>query len=390
MAEKRDYYEVLGIEKNANADEIKKAYRKTALKYHPDRNPDNKEAEEKIKEAAEAYDVLSNPDKRARYDQFGHAGMSGAAGGGFGGGFSGGGFSMEDIFSQFGDIFGGGFGFGGSGGGRTRQKVNRGSDIRVRVSLTLEEIANGVTKKLKLNKNIACDACGGSGAKDASSRVTCTNCNGSGVVFQVQNTFFGRMQSQSVCPVCGGQGTVIKDKCSKCSGEGVTKGSEVVEFTIPAGVAEGMMITVSGKGNAARQGGVNGDLLVVIEEQADPRFIRDGANLIHNLTIPVTTALAGGEVEVPTITGKAKINIAAGTQAGKVLRLRGKGLPAINSYGSHNGTGDLLVVVDIAIPSSLNSEEKELVAKLAQMPHFRNPEKSSKQNIFERMKDFFN
>ena len=222
MAEKRDYFEVLGIEKNANADEIKKAYRKTALKYHPDRNPDNKEAEEKFKEAAEAYDVLSNPDKRARYDQFGHAGMSGAAGGGFGGGFSGGGFSMEDIFSQFGDIFGGGFGFGGSGGGRTRQKVNRGSDIRVRVSLTLEEIANGVTKKLKLNKNIACDACGGSGAKDASSRVTCTNCNGSGVVFQVQNTFFGRMQSQSVCPVCGGQGTVIKDKCSMCSGEGVT------------------------------------------------------------------------------------------------------------------------------------------------------------------------
>ncbi|MBQ6870673.1 MAG: molecular chaperone DnaJ, partial [Alistipes sp.] len=234
------------------------------------------------------------------------------------------------------------------------------------------------------------DACGGSGAKDASARVTCTNCNGSGMVTQIQNTFFGRMQSQSVCPVCGGQGTVIKDKCSKCSGEGYTKGSEVVEFNIPAGVAEGMMITVSGKGNAARQGGVNGDLLVVIEEQEDPRFIRDGANLIHNLTIPVTTALAGGEVEVPTITGKAKINIAQGTQAGKVLRLRGKGLPAINSYGSYNGTGDLLVVVDIAMPTSLNSEEKELIAKLSQMPHFRNPEKGNKQNIFERMKDFFN
>ncbi|MBQ2423335.1 MAG: molecular chaperone DnaJ, partial [Alistipes sp.] len=293
---KRDYYEVLGVEKGASAEEIKKAYRKTALKYHPDRNPDNKEAEEKFKEAAEAYDVLSNPDKRARYDQFGHAGMDGgAAGGGFGGGF--GGFSMEDIFSQFGDIFGGGFGFGG--GGRARQRTNRGSDIRVRVSLTLEEIANGTTKKLKLNKSIVCDACGGSGAKDASSRTTCTNCNGQGVVTQVQNTIFGRMQSQTVCPVCGGQGTVIKDKCTKCSGEGTVKGSEVVEFNIPAGVAEGMMITVSGKGNAARQGGVNGDLLVVIEEQADPRFIRDGANLIHNLTIPVTTALIGGEVEVP-------------------------------------------------------------------------------------------
>ena len=384
---KRDYYEVLGIEKGASADEIKKAYRKTALKYHPDRNPDDKEAEEKFKEAAEAYDVLSNPDKRARYDQFGHAGMDGA-GAGFGGGFGGGGFSMEDIFSQFGDIFGGGFGFGG--GGRARQHTNRGSDIRIRVSLTLDEIANGVTKKLKLNKNITCDACGGSGAKDASSRVTCSNCNGQGYVMQVQNTFFGRMQSQSVCPVCGGQGTVIKDKCTKCAGEGCVKGSEVVEFNIPAGVAEGMMITVSGKGNAARQGGVNGDLLVVIEEQADPRFIRDGANLIHNLTIPVTTAILGGEVEVPTITGKAKINIAQGTQAGKVLRLRGKGLPAINSYGSYNGTGDLLVVVDIAMPTSLNNEEKELVTKLSQQPHFRNPEKSNKQNIFERMKDFFN
>lgn len=385
---KRDYYEVLGVEKGASADDIKKAYRKTALKYHPDRNPDNKEAEEKFKEAAEAYDVLSNPDKRARYDQFGHAGMDGgAAGGGFGG-FGGGGFSMEDIFAQFGDIFGGGFGF--SGGGRARQRTNRGSDIRVRVSLTLEEIANGVTKKLKLNKNITCDRCGGSGAKDSSSRVTCSHCNGAGYIMQVQNTIFGRMQSQSVCPVCGGQGTVIKDKCDKCSGEGFVKGSEVVEFNIPAGVAEGMMITVSGKGNAARQGGVNGDLLVVIEEQADPRFMRDGANLIHNLTIPVTTALIGGDVEVPTITGKAKINIAAGTQAGKVLRLRGKGLPAINSYGSSMGTGDLLVVVDIAIPSSLNSEEKELLKKLSQMPHFRNPEKSNKQNIFDRMKDFFN
>jgi molecular chaperone DnaJ len=311
--------------------------------------------------------------------------MDGASAG-FGG--FGGGFSMEDIFSQFGDIFGGGFGFGG--GGRARQRTNRGSDIRVRVSLTLEEIANGVTKKLKLNKSVTCDACGGSGAKDASSRVTCSNCNGQGYVMQVQNTFFGRMQSQTVCPVCGGQGTVIKDKCTKCAGEGCVKSSEVVEFNIPAGVAEGMMITVSGKGNAARQGGVNGDLLVVIEEQADPRFIRDGANLIHNLTIPVTTAILGGEVEVPTITGKAKINITQGTQAGKVLRLRGKGLPAINSYGSYNGTGDLLVVVDIALPTSLNSEEKELVAKLSQQPHFRNPEKSNKQNIFERMKDFFN
>ena len=235
MAEKRDYYEVLGVEKNANADDIKKAYRKAAIKYHPDKNPGDKEAEEKFKEAAEAYDVLSNPDKRARYDQFGHAGMNGgAAGGGFGGGFGGGGFSMEDIFSQFGDIFGGHFGggFGGFGGSRGGQRVNRGSDIRVKIKLTLAEIANGVTKKLKVNKYIACQTCGGSGAKDGSSHTTCTNCNGSGVVIQVQNTFFGRMQTQGVCPVCGGEGKIIKDKCPDCNGEGFVKGSEVIEVSM--------------------------------------------------------------------------------------------------------------------------------------------------------------
>ncbi len=387
MAEKRDYYEVLGVEKNANADDIKKAYRKAAIKYHPDKNPGDKEAEEKFKEAAEAYDVLSNPDKRARYDQFGHAGMSGAAGGGFGG-FSGGGFSMEDIFSQFGDIFGGHFGggFGGFGGGsRGGQRVNRGSDIRVKVKLTLAEIANGTTKKLKVNKYVACDKCGGTGAKDASAYTTCPTCNGTGVVTQVQNTFFGRMQTQGVCPTCGGEGRIIKEKCDKCGGEGISKGSEVIEINIPAGVGEGMALTVSGKGNAARHGGVNGDLLVVIEEERNPQLVRDGNDLIHNLNITVTTALLGGEVEVPTIDGKAKIKIAAGTHAGKVLRLRGKGLPSVNGYGR----GDILIVVDITIPSSLSSTERKAVEALSQMPSFKEAEKVENQNIFERMKSFF-
>ena len=353
MAEKRDYYEVLGVAKNANADEIKKAYRKAAIKYHPDKNPGDKEAEEKFKEAAEAYDVLSNPDKRARYDQFGHAGMSGAAGGAGGfGGFSGGGFSMEDIFSQFGDIFGGHFGGGfRSSGGGTR--VSRGSDIRVKVRLTLSEIANGTTKKLKITKTIACDKCGGSGAKDANGYATCSTCGGSGYVMRVESTFFGRMQTQGVCPTCGGTGKVITSPCDKCKGEGTVRGEEVVEIRIPAGVGEGMVLTVSGKGNAARRGGVNGDLQVLIEEEANPELVRDGSDLIHNLNITVTTALLGGTVEVPTIDGRAKIKIAPGTHAGKVLRLGGKGLPDVNGYGR----GDILVVVDITIPDKLTSEE---------------------------------
>ena len=386
MAEKRDYYEVLGVEKNANADEIKKAYRKAAIKYHPDKNPGDKEAEEKFKEAAEAYDVLSNEEKRARYDQFGHAGMSGAAGGagGFGGGF--GGFSMEDIFSQFGDIFGGHFGGGFGGGYSSRgRSVNRGADIRVRIKLNLEEIANGTTKKIKVTKNIACDKCGGNGAKNASSYSTCSTCGGSGYVMSVQNTFFGRMQSQSVCPTCGGDGKIITEKCDKCGGEGFVRGQEVVEIKVPAGVGEGMALTVSGKGNAARHGGINGDLIVIIEEEPHAELMRDGVNLIHNLNITVTTAILGGEVEVPTIEGKAKIKIAAGTHAGKVLRLRGKGLPDVNGYGR----GDIMVVVDITIPTSLTSEEKELVKKLADKPHFKKAESVENQNIFERMKSFF-
>ncbi len=384
MSEKRDYYEVLGVQRNANADEIKKAYRKAAIKYHPDKNPGDKEAEEKFKEAAEAYDVLSNPDKRARYDQFGHAGMSGAAGSGFGGGF-GGGFSMEDIFSQFGDIFGGHFGGFGGGGRSGGRRMNRGSDIRVKVKLSLAEIANGTTKKLKINKTVACDKCAGTGAKDSSSYSTCSTCNGSGYVTRVENTFFGRMQTQGVCPTCGGEGKIITAKCDKCGGNGTVRGEEVVEIKIPAGVGEGMAVTVSGKGNAAQRGGVNGDLLVMIEEERNPELVRDGNDLIHNLNLTVTTAILGGEVEVPTIDGRVKIKIAPGTHAGKVLRLRGKGLPEVNGYGR----GDILIVVDITIPDSLNSEERKLVEKLAEQTHFKRAESVEKQNIFERMRNFF-
>ena len=383
MAEKRDYYEVLGVQKNANADEIKKAYRKAAIQYHPDKNPGDKEAEEKFKEAAEAYDVLSNPDKRARYDQFGHAGMHGAAGGG--GDFGGfGGFSMEDIFSQFGDIFGGHFGggFRSSSGGR---RVNRGSDIRVKVKLTLAEIATGVTKKLKINKTVACTKCGGSGAKDANAYATCSTCGGSGYVVRVENSFFGRVQTQGVCPTCGGSGKVITSPCDECKGEGTLRGQEVVEIAIPAGVGEGMALTVTGKGNAARRGGVNGDLQVLIEEVPDPELVRDGNDLIHNLNITVPTALLGGTVEVPTVDGRAKIKIAPGTHAGKVLRLGGKGIPDVNGYGR----GDELVVVDITIPAKLSAEEKKLVEQLAGQPAFQKAESVKNQNIFERMKNFF-
>ena len=389
MAEKRDYYEVLGVERNADADTIKKAYRKAAIKYHPDKNPGDKEAEEKFKEAAEAYDVLSNDDKRARYDRFGHAGMNGAGGAGGFGGFSGGGFSMDDIFEQFGDIFGGAFGggFGGFGGGRSRggRRQNRGSDIRVTVKLTLKEIAEGVTKKLKINKTVACAECSGTGAKSGSGYSTCTKCGGSGYVITVQNSFFGRMQTQSVCPDCQGEGRIIKERCTKCGGEGTERGQEIVEVSIPAGVAEGMAIKVEGKGNAARRGGVNGDLIVVIEEIEDAQLMRDGNDLVHTLNITAATAILGGEVEVPTIDGRVRIKIAQGTHAGKVLRLRGKGLPSVNGMGR----GDIKVIVDITIPTELTKEERALVEKLDKMPHFKQPEKLENQNILERMKSFF-
>lgn len=394
---KRDYYEVLGIERNASADEIKKAYRKAALKFHPDKNPGDKTAEDKFKEAAEAYDVLSNADKKARYDQFGHAGMSGAAGGGAGGGFSGGGFSMEDIFSQFGDIFGGHFGggfsggfggFGGYGGGAAQggRRVNRGSDLRIKVKLTLKEVVEGTTKKLKINKFIACDQCGGSGAKTSSGISKCQTCSGSGVVTEVVDSFFGRAQTQRACPTCQGTGEIVTDPCTKCKGEGVVRSEEVVEIKIPAGVGEGMQLSVSGKGNAARRGGINGDLLVVIEEERNPQLIRDGIDLLHNHKISIPTAVLGGNIEVPTVEGKAKVKILPGTKAGSVLRLKGKGIPDVNG----RGRGDILVVVDIDVPSHVSAEDKKLLEQISQSPTFKNIDNSrTEQNIFERMRNFF-
>ncbi len=394
---KRDYYEVLGVERSANAEEIKKAYRKAAIKYHPDKNPGDKSAEDKFKEAAEAYDVLSDANKKARYDQFGHAGMNGASGGGGGGAYGGGGFSMEDIFRNFGDIFGGHFGgggFSGFGGGfdgyrgahSGGRRVNRGSDLRVKVRLTLKEIANGTTKKLKISKFIACDQCGGSGAKTPNAKSKCPTCNGTGYVMEVVDGFFGRTQTSRPCPRCHGTGEIITEPCPKCKGEGIVRGEEVVEIRIPAGVGEGMQLSVSGKGNAARGGGVNGDLLVVIEEERDPQLLRDGNDLLHNHKISVTTALLGGSIEVPTIDGKAKVSIEPGIRAGSVLRLRGKGIPDVNG----RGRGDILVVVDIDVPSKLSSEEKKLVEQLSQTPSFKSVDNSrGEQNIFERMRNFF-
>lgn len=383
MAEKRDYYEVLGVSKTATQEEIKKAYRKKAIEYHPDKNPGNKEAEEKFKEAAEAYEVLSNPEKRSRYDQFGHAGMGGAASGGFGGGMS-----MEDIFSQFGDIFGGhfgGFGFGGfGGGGRTHKHVNRGTDLRVKVKLTLKEISTGVEKKIKVKKYVSCKTCNGTGAENGTAYTTCTTCNGSGVVTRVQQTFLGAMQSTTTCPTCGGEGKTITKKCPVCNGEGIMKEDEIITINIPAGVMEGMQLSMSGKGNAARHGGVNGDLLILIEEEPHPDLLRDENDLIYNALIDFPTAALGGTLEIPTIDGKVKIKIDPGTQPGKVLRLRGKGLPSVNRYG----VGDLLVNLSVYIPEKLNAEEKKAIEKFLGQPSF-TPSKSIKERIFAKIKRMF-
>lgn len=386
--EKRDYYEVLGVAKNASADEIKKAYRQKAIQYHPDRNPGNKEAEEKFKEAAEAYDVLSNEEKRARYDQFGHAGMSGAAGGGAGG--YGGGMSMEDIFSQFGDLFGGHFsggsfstfsGFGGGGGGR--RTVQRGSDLRVKVKLTLKEIATGVEKKIKVKKYVPCTHCHGTGAEDEKAVATCPTCHGNGYVTRVANSIFGQMQTQSTCPTCGGSGETITRKCPYCNGEGVVRDEEVITLHIPAGVSEGMQLSMEGKGNAARRGGVNGDLLVVIEEEPHPELIRDQDDLIYNLLLTFPQAALGASVEIPTVDGRVKVKVEPGTQSGKVLRLRNKGLPSINRYG----TGDLLINIKMYVPERLTPDEKSKIESMASSANFV-PDPSAKERIFRTLRDF--
>ena len=383
--EKRDYYEVLGVEKNASADEIKKAYRKKAIQYHPDRNPGDKEAEEKFKEAAEAYEVLSNPDKRARYDQFGHAGVSGAAGnGGPFGGFSGG-MSMDDIFSMFGDIFGGHGGFGGfGGGGSSQQRRYRGSDLRVKVKLTLKEISTGVEKKFKLKKYVPCPHCHGSGAEGTGGVETCPTCKGTGSVIRNQQTILGTMQTRTTCPTCGGEGHIIKNKCKECGGEGIVYGEEVVTVKIPKGVAEGMQLSMSGKGNAGKHNGVAGDLLILIEEEPDKELIRDENDLIYNLLLNFPTAALGGTVEIPTIDGRVKVKIEPGTQPGKVLRLRNKGLPSVNGYG----TGDLLVNVSIYVPETLSKEEKKMLEELDASDNFK-PNTSIKEKIFKKFKTLF-
>ena len=380
--EKRDYYEVLGVSKSADATEIKKAYRKLALKYHPDKNPGDKEAEEKFKEAAEAYDVLSNEEKRHRYDQFGYAGVGGAGQGGFGGGMS-----MDDIFSQFGDIFGsfGGFsGFGGFGGGRGSRRVNRGTNLRVKVKMSLQEIATGIEKKIKVKKYVACQHCNGTGARDGKSYSTCSTCKGSGQVTRVQNTILGAMQTTSTCPTCEGEGKIINEKCTFCNGEGVLMSEEVISINIPAGVAEGMQLSLSGKGNAARRGGVNGDLIVLIEEEEHPELVRDGNDLLYNVFIGYPEAVLGETVEIPTIEGKVKVKIEAGTQPGRILRLRGKGLPDVNGYGK----GDLLAKVNVWIPKNLSKDEKKLVEKMRETEGFK-PGSGDKKSIFSKMKDFF-
>lgn len=379
--DKRDYYEVLGVSKSASKDEIKKAYRKQAIKYHPDKNPGVKEAEDKFKEAAEAYEVLSNDEKRAKYDRFGHAGL-----GGGGHSYQGGGMTMEDIFSSFGDIFGGGFGgFSGGGGRRGGRVVNKGSNLRVKVKLNLQEIASGAEKKIKVTKYIPCKPCGGSGAADESSMSTCSTCKGSGHVTRVTNTFLGQMQTSSTCPACGGDGKTITRKCTTCYGEGIVQGEEVIKINIPAGVGKGMQMTVGGKGNAPRRGGVNGDLLVVIDEEDHQELIREGNDLIYNLFISIPDAIMGTAVEIPTVDNNVKIKIEPGTQAGKILRLRGKGLPEVNGYGR----GDLLVNVNVWVPKSVTKEELKIIEKLKESDSFTPAPDRSDRTFFERMRNYF-
>ena len=384
---KRDYYDILGVSRSSSADEIKKAYRKLAIKYHPDKNPNDKSAEEKFKEAAEAYEVLSNPEKKQRYDHYGHAGVgSSAAGGGYGGG----GMNMDDIFSQFGDIFGGGGSpfesfFGGQQQSRGGRRVAKGSNLRIKVKLTLEEIANGAEKKIKVNKQVTCKVCDGSGAKDRNSVSTCSTCGGSGAVRRVTNTILGQMQTSSTCPTCNGSGSQITNKCNACHGEGTVRGEETISINIPAGVSDGMQLSMSGKGNAGPNGGIPGDLIILIEEIPHDTLKREGNNIVYDLHISIVDAALGFSAEVPTIDGKAKIKIEPGTQSGKLLRLKGKGIPEINSYQR----GDEIIHVNIWTPKALSSEERELLEKLRNSPNFKPQPGKNDKSFFEKMKEYF-
>ncbi|MFM6947572.1 MAG: molecular chaperone DnaJ [Aquirufa sp.] len=386
MAQKRDYYEVLGVSKSASEEEIKKAYRKLAIKYHPDKNPDNKEAEDKFKEAAEAYEVLSNAQKKAQYDRFGHAGMGGAAGGG---GFSGQGMNMEDIFSNFGDIFGDEspfgnmFGGGGRSGGGRRQR--KGTDLRIKLKLNLEEIANGVEKKIKVKRHVACKTCSGNGSKNGTDLKTCGTCQGSGQVRRVQQTMLGQMVTSSTCPTCNGEGKSVGAKCDACFGEGRVLEEEIIPIKIPAGVSNDMQLSMSGKGNVPPRGGIAGDLLIVIEEEEHEVLHRDGNNVIFDLYISFVDAALGTSVEVPTIGGKAKITIEAGTQSGKILRLKGKGIKELNGYH----TGDQLVHVNIWTPKTVSKEETEILEKLRDSPNFAPQPGKSEKGFFHKVRDMF-
>lgn len=389
MSQKRDYYEILGVSKTASADEIKKAYRKVAMQFHPDRNPGDKASEEKFKEAAEAYEVLSDATKKARYDQFGHQGMQGGAGGG---NYRGGGnMNMEDIFSNFGDIFGEGHPFesffgGQQRGGQKRSGGARGSNLRIKVSLTLKEIAEGANKKLKVKKQIACHTCHGSGAKDSKSVSTCNTCHGQGYVRRVQQTILGQMQTNATCPTCSGSGQTITAKCATCHGVGKEFGEETISVDIPAGVQDGMQLSMSGKGNAGERGGQPGDLIILIEELNDGELKREGNNVVFDLHISFVDAAIGTSVEVPTIDGRAKIKIKPGTQGGEIFRLKGKGLPNVNSYGK----GDELIHVNIWTPKDLSNDEKVLLEKLRNSKNFHpNPDKNDR-SWFDKMRDYFN
>lgn len=384
---KRDYYEILGVDKNADEATIKKAYRKVAMQHHPDRNPGDKAAEDKFKEAAEAYEVLSDGNKKARYDRYGHAGLEN-----MGGGYSGGGMNMEDIFSHFGDVFGDGgspfesFFGGNQGSSRSRSGGQKGSNLRIKVSLTLEEVDTGVTKKIKVKKQVTCKTCSGSGAKDRNSVTTCSTCQGSGYVRQVKNTFLGQMQTTVVCPKCNGAGKTVTAACGTCRGDGRTMDEELIEIEIPAGVQEGMQLSMRGKGNAGQGGGAAGDLLINIEEKPHDHFSRDNMNIVYDLFLNFADAALGTNAEVPTLSGNVKVKIPAGTQAGKIFRLKGKGLPSLQQYGK----GDQLINVNIWTPKILTAEETLMLEKMKEMPNFNPKPNSGEKGFFERMKEYFN
>ncbi len=380
---KKDFYEILGVSRNADADTLKKAYRKLALQYHPDRNPDNKQAEEKFKEAAEAYEVLSDEQKRSVYDRYGHEGLGQSSGG------QSGGMSYEDIMSHFGDIFGNDspfsdfFGGGSRGGQRTRGQ--KGSNLRVKVPLTLEEIATGVTKKIKVKKQVVCESCNGSGARDSSSIATCSTCRGAGSIRQVRNTFMGQMQTQSVCPTCQGSGQTITANCTKCKGEGFTYGEETIDLEIPAGVEEGMQLSLRGRGNAGRRGGPPGDLLVTIEEKPHEILHRDGMNIIYEAHINFADAALGVSLDVPTLEGKVKVKIPPGTQSGKIFRLKDKGLP----YVQRRERGDQLIHVNVWTPKQLNNEERQILERMKELPNFQPHPGKAERSLFDKMREMF-